>query len=174
MTVPTASDLSGLDHERLMRRAIEVAASARRNGNKPFGALLADLDGNIVLEAENTEFTNRDATDHSERNLMSKASRTFNREELSRLVVYVSAEPCAMCAGAIFFAGVRTVIFGLSGQSLTPMWVTEDDPDPALLEMSCRSVFDACSAHPTTVIGPLLEDEAIKPHLGFWNTITAH
>ncbi len=174
MPAPTADELSKLDHKKLMRRAIELAASARKNGNKPFGALLADLDGNIVVEAENTEFTNKDSTDHSERNLMSKASRAFNKEQLGRLVMYVSAEPCAMCAGATFFAGVRAVVFGLSGESLTPMWATDNVPNPALLGITCREVFESCHAHPTTVIGPIMEEEAARPHQGFWDDTTAH
>ena len=57
MFSPTIEELSKLDHVRLMLRAIELAASARKNGNKPFAALLADMDGNIMVEAENTEFT---------------------------------------------------------------------------------------------------------------------
>lgn len=174
MTAPTVEEIAKLDHKKLMRRAIELAASARKNGNKPFAALLADLDGNIVVEAENTEFTKKDATEHSEVNLMSKASRIYDKRQLERLVMYVSAEPCGMCAGATFFAGVRTVVFGLSEKSLNPMWATESDPEPALLGLTCRDVFESCPAHPTTVIGPIMEEEAAVPHLGFWNDITAH
>lgn len=166
---PTLDEVSRLDHEKLLRRAIELAASARRNGNKPFGALLADLDGNILVEAENTEFTNKDSTNHSEVNLLSKASKIYSMDERARMVMFVSAEPCAMCAGATFFAGVRAVVFGLSGESLTPMWATEESPEPSLLDMSCREVFESCKAHPTIVIGPMMEKEAIEPHVGFWN-----
>jgi tRNA(Arg) A34 adenosine deaminase TadA len=169
MSTPSDTDLSGLDHEKLMRRAIDLAASARKNGNKPFGALLTDLDGNIVLEAENTEIEDSDATSHAEANLISKASKLFSKDELAKLVMYASCEPCAMCTGATFFAGVRSVVFGLSAETLSPMWITESIPDPALLNLSCRAIFETCKGHPTTVIGPILEEEAIRPHLGFWN-----
>lgn len=165
--------MASLDHEKLLRRAIALAAAARRNGNKPFGALLADLEGNTLVEAENTEFTNRDSTNHSEVNLLSKACKIYSMEERARMVMYVSAEPCAMCAGATFFAGVRVVVYGLSGESLAPMWATEDCPDPSLLSMGCREVFESCEAHPTIVIGPMMEDEAIEPHMGFWNDSNA-
>jgi tRNA(Arg) A34 adenosine deaminase TadA len=168
MPAPTANELSKLDHEKLMRRAIELSASAANKGNKPFAALLADLDGNIVLEAENTEFTDNDATRHSEVDLMSKASKTFSEEELGRLVMFVSAEPCGMCAGATVFTGVRAVVYGLSGEALAPMWVTDSNPNPALLAIACRTVFESCEAHPTTVIGPIMEEEAAQPHHGFW------
>ena len=168
MTSPTSALLIGLDHEALLRRAIALAVAAREHGNKPFGALLADAGGNIVVEAENTEYTDRDATRHAEVNLLSKACREVGPAPLDRFVMYASTEPCAMCAGAAFFAGVRAVVFGLAGETLTPMWVTDDAPAPALLDLSCRSVFAHCPAHPTAVVGPLLEQEAMVPHAGFW------
>jgi tRNA(Arg) A34 adenosine deaminase TadA len=157
------------DHEKLMRRAIELAARARRNGNDPFGALLADNDGNVILEAENTAIVDRAATSHAETNLAREASKRFSRDELGKLILYASCEPCAMCAGAIFFAGIRTVVYGLSGDALVPMWTTKDNPSPALLDISCREVLSHCSSHPTNVIGPMLEEEAVVPHVGFWS-----
>jgi tRNA(Arg) A34 adenosine deaminase TadA len=74
-----------------------------------------------------------------------------------------------MCAGATFFAGVRAVVFGLSGEALTPMWSNENTPEPSLLGLGCRDVFDSCKGHPTTVIGPIMEEEAAVPHQGFWD-----
>lgn len=167
MHIVTENDLALLDHEKLMRRAIYLSLCAREKGNAPFGALLADLNGNVVMEAENTSDEDDDATSHAEQNLMSKASRAFSKEELSRLVLYTSTEPCAMCAGAIFFAGVRAVVFGLSEQSLFEIWSTRDNPRPALLRLSCRSIFDSSQDHPTLVVGPILEQEAAVPHQGF-------
>ena len=153
---------------RLLRRAIELATIARNHGNDPFGALLADKDGNIVLEAENTALSDRAVTSHAEQNLVTEASKKFTREELGRLILYASCEPCAMCAGAIFFAGIRSVVYGLSGDSLSLMWITKENPRPALLDLPCRDVFSRCTAYPTNVVGPLLEEEAAKSHHGFW------
>ncbi len=166
MNTLTKAALDSLDHEKLMSRAIELASNARKKGNKPFAALLADKHGNIVLEAENTEFTENDFTRHSEINLMSAASRMFHTRKLSELVMFVSAEPCAMCAGATFFAGVRAVVFGLSADSLADLWAVEN-PNPHVLDMSCRQVFEASATHPITVLGPIMEDEAAVPHLGY-------
>lgn len=157
-----------LDHERLMRRAIELSASARAHGNDPFGALLVDAGGNIVMEAENTAIVDRTVTSHAETNLVRDASKSFSREELGKMTLYASCEPCAMCAGAIFFAGIRSVVYGLSGETLTPMWVTKSDVSAALLDLSCREVFAHCEGHPTNVIGPMLEEEAAVPHEDFW------
>ncbi|MDE0303836.1 MAG: nucleoside deaminase [Albidovulum sp.] len=166
MNAPTIATLDNLDHEKLMGRAIELAASARKKGNKPFAALLADVNGNILLEAENTEFTENDFIRHSEINLMSAASRRFHTRELAELIMYVSAEPCAMCAGATFFAGVRTVVFGLSADSLANLWAVEN-PNPHVLDMSCRQVFESSATNPILVLGPIMEDEASVPHMGY-------
>ena len=156
------------DHEKLMRRAIQLAANARRNGNDPFGALLADSAGNVILEAENTAIVDEAVTSHAETNLVREASKRFSRQELGSSILYASCEPCAMCAGAIFFAGIRTVVYGLSADALVPMWTTKDNASPALLDISCREVLSRCSSHPTNVVGPMLEDEAAAPHAGFW------
>jgi hypothetical protein len=43
-----------------------------------------------------------------------------------------------------------------------------------LLEITCRDVFDSCKGHPTAVIGPIMEEEAVVPHLGFWDDDTSH
>jgi len=161
-------DLSKLDIESLMHRAIELAASARSKGNDPFGALLSDTSGNIVLEAENTVGENRDATCHAEQNLMSMASRRFSREELGRLVLVTSTEPCAMCSGATFWTGVRTVVYGLPEKALCEMCTSAGNPTPPVLDHPCAEVFAGCYGHPTQVIGPVLEEESRVPHHGFW------
>ncbi|MGY9048385.1 MAG: nucleoside deaminase, partial [Rhodobacterales bacterium] len=79
-----------------------------------------------------------------------------------------STEPCAMCAVAIFWAGIRTVLYGLKESHLTAMCQTPTNPSPMVLNMPCTDVFNTCPGHPTTVIGPLIEDEARAAHEGFW------
>lgn len=160
--------IENLDLPRLMRRAIALATAARAKGNHPFGALLCDLDGNIVLEAENTVGLENDVTCHAEQNLMSAAARKFSAEERQRFVMVTSTEPCAMCAGATFWSGVRVVVFGLPETALCDMCTTDANPSPPVLNLPCKMVFASCPGHPTTVIGPVLEDEARMPHAGFW------
>jgi tRNA(Arg) A34 adenosine deaminase TadA len=154
----------------LVRRAIEISQSARDHGNDPFGALLADAAGKIVLEAENSAIADNTATAHAEFNLVSKASKLFTSRQLSSYILYSSCEPCAMCAGAIFFVGIRKVVYALSGELLATLWKTDTDEPIALLDLSCRQVFESCTHYGTEVVGPLLEQEALKPHLGFWET----
>lgn len=154
-------------HLRHLRRAIEVARSARAHGNHPFGAILVDENNVVILEAENTVNTERDVTGHAETNLIRKASQQFDPETLRRCTLYTSTEPCAMCSGAIHWGQVGRVVFGLSEEGLYTM-IGSSHPDNETMRLPCREVF-ARSGRPVEVIGPLLEDEAIIVHEGFWS-----
>ena len=146
-----------------LRLAIDVARRARAHGNHPFGALLTDGQGNVLLEAENTVITESDCTGHAELNLMRLASRQYTFDELSRCTLYTSTEPCPMCSGSIFWGGVGRVVYALSEEGLYSM--TGDSPHKLLL--ACREVF-ARGGRPIEVLGPALEEEARSVHLGFW------
>lgn len=152
------------DHDiALLRRAIDLSRSAVAHGNHPFGALLADADGQVVLTAENTVVTERDITGHAETNLVRRAARTH--PDLRGFSLYTSCEPCAMCAGAIYWAGVGRVVFALPEAGLRA--ITGAHPDNPTLAHPCRLVF-ADGARETTVEGPAIESEAAGPHRGFW------
>jgi tRNA(Arg) A34 adenosine deaminase TadA len=152
-----------LDHLRL---AIAVAAQARAHGNHPFGAVLADAQGRVLLQAENTVITDRDATGHAETNLVRLATQEFSPEELARCTLYASTEPCAMCAGAIHWSRIGRVVYALGEPELYAIV----GPAPEHLLLSCREVF-ARSGLPVEVIGPvtILDEEARSVHAGFWN-----
>jgi tRNA(Arg) A34 adenosine deaminase TadA len=148
---------------RFIRAAIEVAQRARENGNHPFGALLVDKEGNVLLEAENTVVTHRDCTGHAETNLVRQATRRFDGDFLAECTIYSSTEPCAMCAGAIFWANVGQVVYGLSEERLYEM----AGDSAKVLYLPCREVFER-GRERVTVVGPVLEDEARRVHEGFW------
>lgn len=147
----------------LLRRAIDIARRAREHGNHPFGALLADMQGHVLLEAENTVITERDCTGHAELNLMRLASRQYTFDDLAGCTLYTSTEPCPMCAGSIFWGGVGRVVYALSESGLYAM--TGDSPHK--LPLACREVF-AHGGRPIEVLGPAIEDEARQVHEGFW------
>ncbi len=151
-----------LDH---LRRAIEVARLARSHGNHPFGAILVDASGQILVEAENSVVTDRDCTCHAELNLMRKASHQFDYAFLKTCTLYTSTEPCAMCAGSIFWGGVGKVVYGLSETRLLEI-VGDSAPD-SFLALPCRKVF-AHGHRSIEVAGPLIEDEAREVHANFW------
>ena len=146
-------------HEPFIRRAIEIAADAVRHGNHPFGALLV-RNGQIVLEVENTVNTEHDVTAHAELNLVRLAVRQFEPPFLADCTLYASAEPCAMCSGAIYWAGIGTVLFACSAQRLAHFAGDH-------LSVPCRSIF-AMGVRETTVVGPILESEAEQAHAGYW------
>lgn len=151
--------------EGLLRRAIELADEARTAGNHPFGALLA-VDGVIVAEARNLVTTGPDATAHAETELVRVLERAGQLARLADGVVYASCEPCPMCVGAMFWAGARRIVFGLTSKRLYEM---STPPGTAMFGFTSTAAALAASAEPPmAVAGPFLEDEAARSHEGFW------
>ena len=153
--------------ERLLRRSFEVARRAREHGNHPFGALLADADGNVLLESENGYLPSRDMTAHAERLLATAASTRFPPALLASCTLYTSAEPCAMSAGATYWTGIGRVVYGLSESRLRE--ITGNHPENPTLDVPCRVVF-AGGQRRVEVVGPLLEDEAAVLHAEAWGS----
>jgi tRNA(Arg) A34 adenosine deaminase TadA len=150
----------------LLRRAFAVAAEARAGGDHPFGAVLAGSDGTVLMEQGNGFLAEgRDMTAHAERLLATRASKALAPAVLAASTMYVSAEPCAMCAGAIYWAGIGRVVYGQSEARLKAL--TGAHPENPTLALPCRVVL-AAGQRPVEVVGPLLEDEAAALHEGFW------
>ncbi len=156
--------MSVSDEQHLLA-AIELARRSRENGNHPFGALLADATGVVVLEAENSVVTERDCTNHAELNLVRAASRRLAEATLAASTLYTSTEPCAMCAGAIYWSGIGRVVFALSGAALTAL---VEGGQELGLALSCREVFSH-GGRPVEVSGPHLEEQGRAVHEGFWS-----
>jgi tRNA(Arg) A34 adenosine deaminase TadA len=148
-----------------LRRTFDVARRSMTHGNHPFGAILVDPDRRVLLETENGYMPAHDGTAHAERLLATEACRTLSPEERGKATLYSSAEPCAMCAGAIYWAGIGRVVYGLSEHRLRG--VTGNHPENPTLDLPCRDVFGR-GQRQTEVVGPLLEDEAAALHEGVW------
>jgi tRNA(Arg) A34 adenosine deaminase TadA len=151
--------------EHLLRRSFEVARRSLSHGNHPFGAILADANGNVLIEVENGYMPARDGTAHAERLLATQACTTLEPDVLKGATLYSSAEPCAMCAGAIYWAGIGRLVYGLSENRLRTF--TGNHPENPTLDLPCREVFKS-GQRPTEVVGPLLEDEAETLHTDVW------
>src|ERR1700722_7170357 len=152
--------------EALLRRAFDAPSRSRAAGDHPFGSLLADGEGRALMEQGNG-YTSEggDRTAHAERLLASRAARTYDLAFLAHCTLYTSAEPCAMCAGAIYWAGIGRVVFGQSERALKAQTgAHEENPT---LDLPCALVF-AAGQRPTEVVGPLLEDEAARLQADFW------
>lgn len=154
-----------LDHEKLLRRSFAVALRAHARGTHPFGAILVNPAGEVLFEVENGYLPDRDMTGHAERLLVTQASKQFEPKLLADCTLYSSAEPCAMCAGAIYWAGIGRVVYGLSERRLKTM--TGNHAENPTLDLPCRTVF-AAGQRQVEVIGPLLEEEAAALHIGVW------
>jgi tRNA(Arg) A34 adenosine deaminase TadA len=160
------SDLSGSElDEHFLRRSFEVARRAVSHGNHPFGAILVDRNHNVLIEAENGYMPGHDGTAHAERLLATQACTTLSPDILRNATLYSSAEPCAMCAGAIYWAGIGRLVYGLSEDRLRI--VTGNHPENPTLDLPCREVFKS-GQRQTEVIGPMLEDEAEAVHAEAW------
>ena len=152
--------------EEYLRKAIDVSKQARKEGNHPFGAILVGPDGEVLLSAGNTVTSDKDCTGHAETNLVRKASKTYDRQFLSGCTLYSSAEPCAMCSGAIYWSGIGGLTYALSEEHLHRL--TGDDPENPTLALPSREVF-ARGQREVAISGPQLEEEAAEPHRGFWH-----
>lgn len=161
-TPPRRTSGSNPIHETFIRQAIEVAASARKNGNHPFGALLVDNTGRVMITAENTVLTKHDPTRHAELNLVQLACESFSSAALSKATLYTSTEPCLMCCGAIHWAGIPSLVYGCSARTLGSIVKSDDFLFP------CRETFGRTKQPSVVVVGPVLEGEAVVVHRGFW------
>ncbi|HEU4720215.1 MAG TPA: nucleoside deaminase [Gemmatimonadaceae bacterium] len=161
--VDHASNVSEHDLAHL-RRCVELARQARDRGDHPFGSIVVTADGRVV-EGLNTVVTRGDPTGHAETNVVREAAARLDVDELAASTLYTSTEPCAMCAGAIYWSGIPRVVFALSEGSLAAI-VAEQEGVPTM-RLPCREVF-ARGGRPVVVAGPVDLPEAVDVHAGFW------
>lgn len=155
-------------HEEYLKRAIQVSRDSRGHGNTPFGAILVDGEGNIVMEQENIEITEKICTGHAEATLAARASHEYSRDFLKDCTLYTTAEPCAMCSGAIYWAGIGTVAYAMTERRLLEL--TGSNEQNPTFDLPCRDVFSK-GQKDIKVIGPFpaLEVEAAQVHEGYWD-----
>lgn len=156
------------DHEFYLKRCIEISKNSRNNGNTPFGALLVDKKGNILLEQENIEISTKKCTGHAETQLVEKASQKYSKKFLWECTLYSTAEPCAMCSGAIYWANIGRVVYGIDEVQLLAM--TGSDEQNPTFNLPCREIFSR-GQKDIKVIGPFeeLASFVLNVHEGFWS-----
>jgi tRNA(Arg) A34 adenosine deaminase TadA len=146
-----------MNDEQWIRKAFEVARRARDKGNFPYGSILVDAQGKVLLETENNEVTKNDCTGHSEINLIREAWGRFGPEVLANSTLYSNCEPCAMCAGSVYLGNVGRLVYGISLKRLYERF--GDDPSKPALLLPCHDVFPRGQRR-LEIVGPLLEEEA--------------
>ena len=150
----------------LLRRAFALAGEARERGRHPFGALVAAADGTVIAARGNNSMPPEgDPTQHAELCAAAAAARSVPLERLAGATLYSSAEPCAMCTGALYWTGIGRLVYGLSERRLLEF--TGDAAENPTFDLPCREVL-ARGQREVEVLGPLLEDEAALAHQGFW------
>lgn len=140
------------EEEQLLRRALELARTARASGNPPFGSLLVDADGRVIAEDVNTTLTEADITAHPELKLARWAAREVAIGDRGAVTMFTSCQPCPMCAEAISRSGIGRVVFALSNDQL-------EDVKPA---------GTPSPRHPWTADGPHLFPESTGPLDGYY------
>ncbi len=149
-----------------LRQAIALAAEARAKGRHPFGSLIVNERGEtIAVGLNNAVRPAGDPTQHAEMLACAAAAKVFTEAELARCTLYTSTEPCAMCAGGIYWTGIGRVVFALAETGL--LRYTGSHEENPTLDLPCRVVF-ARGQRPVVVVGPLIEEEAGVVHEGFW------
>ncbi|MGW2279570.1 nucleoside deaminase [Streptomyces sp. NPDC001770] len=134
--------------ETLLRRAIGLAARAVTLGDAPYGSLLADEDGTVLVEAHNTVRRDDDISAHPELKLARWAARELAPEAAARTTMYTSCQPCQMCAGGIVRSGLGRVVYALSTEQLVELnpesgaWPEVPQDGPALFAEARTPIED--------------------------------
>ncbi|MCG9790200.1 tRNA adenosine(34) deaminase TadA [Vibrio mediterranei] len=141
------------EDRRFMQRAMELANHAESEGEVPVGALLVK-DGEIIAEGWNQSIGHHDATAHAEMQVIRKAGQNLENYRLLDTTLYVTLEPCPMCAGALLHSRVKRIVFGApdlkAGAAGTVLNLFESqasyhyaDVESGLLEAECRHQLQA-------------------------------
>jgi tRNA(adenine34) deaminase len=136
-------------HEPYMRRAVAEARVALTEDEVPIGAVIV-RDGDVIAAAHNQREQLRDPTAHAEMIAITQASAAIGDWRLERCTLYVTLEPCPMCAGAIVLARVPTVVFGAT------------DPKGGAVTTLYRLLDDARLNHRAEVVSGVLQNECAQ------------
>lgn len=148
-----SESLFSTQDEQFMRRAIELAAQAEALGEVPVGAVLVQ-EGKIIAEGWNCSITHQDATAHAEIEVIRKAGKVLSNYRLLDTTLYVTLEPCPMCAGALLHSRVKRIVYGApdlkAGAAGTVMDLFNSQAsyhyatvEKGLLEEECRTQLQA-------------------------------
>lgn len=140
-----------MDHEFYMKKALTLARQAMEQGDVPVGCVIVDETGAVIGEGRNRREEHNSALGHAEIEAIHQACETLGDWRLCKCTLYVTLEPCAMCAGAILNARIRRVWFGARDRcfgacgGVTNLFMERFPHPPALvggvLEEECQEVL---------------------------------
>jgi tRNA(adenine34) deaminase len=132
-----------------MQRALELAEAAGDRGDVPVGAVVVDAQGNLIAEGQNRREDDRDPTAHAEILALRAAGQALQSWHLNDCTLYVTLEPCPMCAGAIVLSRLGRLVYGADDLKAGAIRTVLNVPDSAasnhhvpvlsgILESACR------------------------------------
>ena len=144
-----------LTHKYWMQQAISLAEAAGNRGDVPVGAIITDKSGNLLAAAANSKEKTQDATAHAEIIAIREASQKKNNWHLDDCTLYVTLEPCPMCAGAIIHSRVSLLVYGA------------DDPKTGAIYTVLNLPHSCASNHQPQVIAGI-EETKCRQQLQDW------
>ena len=147
-----------MEHEAYMRMALELAREASSEGEVPVGCVIADENGKVIGRGRNRREESADATAHAEIEAIREAGEALGSWRLDGCTLYVTLEPCPMCAGAIINARVPMLVFGAADA----------------VSGSCGSVIDLFFeryGHQPKVLGGVLGEESAALLRAFFSSL---
>ena len=146
------------DHEHFMKQALSLAAQAGAQGDIPVGALVV-CDGQVAGRGFNSKEKHNDATLHAEIIALKEAAKNLGRWRLTDCELYVTLEPCAMCAGALVLARIKCLVYGA------------DDPKAGAIASLYQLASDPRLNHRIPTIKGVLEKECSHQLSQFFKTL---
>ena len=153
--------LDYLKHCHWMAEALTLAAEAGRNGDVPIGAIIINLENQVIAEASNRKQRDQDPTAHAEMLALRQASRRLESQYLQSCVLYSTLEPCPMCTGALIQARIGLLVYGA------------DDPKSGCIRTVTNLPDSDASNHKLSVISGILEKKC-QEQLHNWFTQRRH
>ncbi len=144
-----------LIHKQWMSYALELAQTAGDAGEVPVGAVIIDSTGKLLAQGENRKERDKDPIAHAEILALQRAATTLQNWHLNKCTLYVTLEPCPMCAGAIIQARLGLLVYGV------------DDTKTGAIRTAINIPDSAASNHRLQVIGGVLES-ACREQLQTW------
>lgn len=166
LTIASNEKPKEMTHEQIvsgLRAANEVAKEMKKFGHHPFGAILVGPDNEKVIMTQG----NINVVRHAETELARRAAETYSEDYLANCTLVTTMEPCAMCAGTIYWANIGRVVFGGTEDMLRKL--TGDSKMNQTLNVPSKYIFDH-GQKPIQLVGPVpeMESELLEPHKGFW------
>ncbi|HIK46080.1 MAG TPA: nucleoside deaminase [Leptolyngbyaceae cyanobacterium M65_K2018_010] len=152
---PALEDATYRRHRRWMMRALELAETAGEAGDVPVGAVVVGPQDRLLAEAANRREQDQDPTAHAEILALRQASHRLGRWRLNQCTLYVTLEPCPMCAGALGLSRLGLLVYGA------------DDPKAGAVRSCLNLPASACSNHHLPVLAGILADPC-RQQLQIW------